>query len=82
MTDTRERREDTRPELVQFFSVDPNDAGCEETMALLDVYVDTVVAGDDPELIMPGITAHLRSCLPCRTDYDGLLAAVTSTNGR
>jgi hypothetical protein len=82
MTDAREPRGDARPALVQLFSVDPRDAGCEETMALLDVYIDTVVAGHDPELTMPGITAHLRSCLPCRMDFDGLLAAVTATNDR
>lgn len=82
MTDAREPRGDTRPALEQFFSVDPRDAGCEQTMALLDVYVDLVVAGHDPELTMPGITAHLRSCLPCRTDYDGLLGAVTAANDR
>ena len=45
---------------------------------LLHVYVDAIVAGRDPEATMPGITAHLRSCLPCQTDFEGLLAAVAA----
>ena len=75
MTDSRKRIGNVA--LTQFFTVDPRDSGCEDTMALLDVYVDSVVAGQDPETTMPGITAHLRSCLPCRMDFEGLLAAVT-----
>ena len=82
MTDEPGRAVATHAVLEQFFTVDPSDAGCEHTMALLDVYVDTVVAGRDPEQAMPGITAHLRSCLPCRTDFEGLLAAVTANNDR
>ncbi|HZC52618.1 MAG TPA: hypothetical protein VE441_08985 [Mycobacterium sp.] len=82
MTDERRPVADVRAALEQFFTVDPSDAGCEHAMALLDVYVDTVVAGRDPEATMPGITAHLRSCLPCRTDFEGLLAAVTANNDR
>ena len=82
MSDKRRPVGDIRPALEQFLAVDPLDAGCEETMALLDVYVDAVVAGRDPERTMPGITAHLRSCLPCRTDFEGLLAAVRAMNQR
>jgi hypothetical protein len=82
MTDERGRVAATREALAQFFLLDPSDAGCEHTMELLDVYVDTIAAGRDPEVTMPGITAHLRSCLPCRTDFEALLAAVTANNDR
>ena len=82
MTDEHRPVADVRAALEKLFTVDPRDAGCEQTMELLDVYVDTVIAGRDPEATMPGITAHLRSCLPCRTDFEGLLAAVTANNDR
>ena len=34
------------------------------------------MAGENPEDRYPGIAAHLRSCLPCADDLDGLVAAV------
>lgn len=70
------RHREPRAALEQFLTVAANDAGCAETMELLDAYVDAVVSGIDPEHRFPGITAHLRSCTPCITDFDGLLAAV------
>lgn len=66
-----------RQALDRFLTTDPADAGCDGTAALLDAYLELVVAGADPELRYPGITAHLRSCLPCAQDFDGLLLAVT-----
>ncbi len=65
-----------REALLRFLHTDDVDAGCEETMRLLHVYVDLVVNGEDPELTHPGIAAHLRTCQPCIDDFDGLLQAV------
>jgi hypothetical protein len=70
--------DEARSALDRFLTTDPFDAGCEETLELLDAYVELVVAGGDPERRYPGITAHLRSCAPCAEDFDGLLAAVRS----
>ena len=61
--------------LELFLLTDPCDAGCAETMRLLPVYVDAMLAGDDPERRHPGIAAHLRACPPCEDDCRGLLAA-------
>lgn len=61
--------------LEGFLSPDPIDAGCGETIAMLDVYVDLLLAGGDPERLLPGIATHLRDCPPCRQDLEGLLAA-------
>jgi hypothetical protein len=80
MTDERGPIGDVRPALEQFLVVDDRDAGCAETMALLHAYVDAIVGGRNPEATRPGITAHLRACLPCRTDFEGLLAVVTATD--
>ncbi len=68
-----------RDVLFRFLHTGEVDAGCEETMRLLHVYVDIVVAGEDPELTHPGIAAHLRTCQPCIEDFDGLLQAVAAT---
>jgi hypothetical protein len=63
--------------LDSFLSTDPRDVGCDETLELLDAYVDLLVSGVDPEERYPGITAHRRDCHPCRQDLDGLIAAWT-----
>ena len=65
-----------RSALERFLTTDPADAGCAETWELLHVYVELVLAGQDPERRYPGIAAHLRACAPCREDFDGLLAAL------
>jgi hypothetical protein len=77
MTTTGDNR--GREALLRFLETDDADTGCEETMRLLHVYVDLVVAGEDPELTHPGIAAHLRTCQPCIEDFDGLLQAVLAT---
>jgi hypothetical protein len=66
---------DEIPAVIRFLATDPADVGCEETIELLDVYADLVLAGEDPEARLPGLTAHLRDCHPCAEDLEGLLAA-------
>ena len=61
--------------LDRMLTTDPLDAGCAETIARLDVYVDLMLAGGRPERRFPGIAAHLEDCAPCRQDLEGLLAA-------
>jgi hypothetical protein len=61
--------------LERFLRTDPRDAGCAETMRWLHVYVDALLAGEDPELRYPGLAVHLRQCSPCADERDGLLAA-------
>lgn len=61
--------------LRRFLETDDRDAGCERTMELLHVYVELVLAGENPEAAYPGITIHLRNCGPCAEDLQGLLAA-------
>jgi hypothetical protein len=65
------------PAVINFLTIDPADAGCEETMELLHVYADLILAGKDPEAHLPGIAAHLRECDPCGEDLQGLLAAAS-----
>jgi hypothetical protein len=66
------------PGLERFLTVDPEDAGCDETFELIDLYVELTLRGGGPELRFPRVAAHLRSCHPCAEDFDGLLLAVSS----
>ncbi len=61
--------------LDSFLDPEPIDAGCAETLRLLDVYVDLLLAGAEPDRRLPGLAAHLRDCPPCHEDLRGLLAA-------
>jgi hypothetical protein len=66
-------------ELEQFLITDPGDAGCDEALRLLHIYVDLVLddsSGAEAARRYPGVAAHLRPCGPCDEDFDGLLHAV------
>jgi hypothetical protein len=67
--------------LHKLLATDPADVGCDATFALLDVYVEVELAGQDPRSRFPGLAAHLRSCEACQADYQGLLAAVSGLDG-
>lgn len=71
-----------REQLTALLTTDPVDCGCAKTLELMHVYLEIVLAGGDPELQAPGITAHLRSCPPCGEDFQGLLAAISAEPGR
>jgi hypothetical protein len=67
-----------RERLDRFLRTDPRDVGCDEAMAVLHIYVDLIVAGEDAAGRYPGVAAHLAACGPCAEDLTGLLAAVAS----
>ena len=63
--------------LERFLRTDPRDVGCDEAMAMLHVYADLMVLGEDAAARYPDVAAHLAACGPCGEDFAGLLAAVT-----
>ena len=67
-----------RERLERLLRTDPRDVGCDEARAVLHIYVDLIVAGEDAAGRYPGVAAHLAACGPCAEDFTGLLAAVAS----
>jgi hypothetical protein len=67
-----------RERLERFLRTDPRDVGCDEAMAVLHIYADLIVTGEDPAGRYPGVAAHLAACGPCAEDLTGLLAAAAS----
>ena len=51
---------------------------CEECFEHLDRYVDTALAGADPDRAVPGMRAHLVGCPACSEDHDSLVAFIGS----
>jgi len=67
-----------RDRLERFLGTDPADAGCAQTMSLMHVFAELVLAGLDAGARYPGVAAHLRGCDACSEDFRGLLAALSA----
>jgi hypothetical protein len=52
------------------------DPGCEACFEVLDRYAEALLAGRQVEELFPEVVAHLESCVACREDTEGLLAAL------
>ena len=66
-----------RDNLERFLHTDPGDAGCGETMSLMHVFAELVLAGLDAAARYPRVAAHLQGCDACGDDYAGLLATLS-----
>ena len=51
---------------------------CEECFDHLDRYVELELAGQDADVAVPGMQAHLEGCPACAEDHDSLHALVRS----
>lgn len=63
-------------EFERFLATDPRDVGCDQAMAALPGYVESLARGLDAAEQYPGLATHLASCGSCADDARGLLAAV------
>jgi hypothetical protein len=53
------------------------EVGCDECFARLDEYVELELAGDDANVALPGLRAHLEGCPACREEHESLRALVS-----
>lgn len=51
--------------------------GCDECFARLDGYVEVEVSGEDADVAVPGLRAHLDGCPACREEHESLRALVS-----
>jgi hypothetical protein len=51
---------------------------CDQCFDLLDVYVESEVAGEDADARVPGMRAHLQGCPACAEEHETLLVIVSS----
>lgn len=54
------------------------EVGCEVCFDELDRYVELELAGENVEVTLPGLRAHLDGCPACREEHDSLRALVES----
>jgi len=57
------------------------EVGCDVCFDELDRYVELELAGDDVEVSVPGLRAHLVGCPACREEYESLRALVSGGPG-
>jgi hypothetical protein len=58
---------------------DGPEVSCEECFERLDEYVELELAGEDADVRVPGMRAHLEGCPACREDHESLLALAGKT---
>lgn len=58
------------------------EVGCEVCFEQLDRYVELELAGEDADLRIPGLRAHLEGCPACREEHEGLRALVGGEDAR
>ena len=51
---------------------------CEECFELLDVYVDSELAGENADERVPGMREHLTGCPACAEEHDSLRDLLTA----
>jgi hypothetical protein len=61
--------------LAVLLAADPGDTGCDVAFQSVDRYAEADLDQSSPQHRFPGVAAHLSCCLPCGTDYQGLMAA-------
>ena len=60
----------------QLLDVAADDPGCEAVFDVLHVYVDALLSGKPAAEPFASVLSHLRQCLACREDAEGLLRAI------
>lgn len=53
------------------------EVGCDVCFDELDRYVDLELAGEDVDVAIPGLRAHLEGCPACREEHESLRALVS-----
>lgn len=50
--------------------------GCETCFQEVDRFVEMLLAGEDPKIVMPLVQHHLEICGNCHEEFDGLIDAL------
>lgn len=64
----------------RFLDTNPRDVGCDQTLAVLHVYVERLASGLNVARQFPGVAAHLSACDTCAEIARGVLLAVQAEN--
>lgn len=73
------RQSDTDRQQLMARLLGPSDPelSCEECFEKLDRYVELELGGEDADLAIPGMRAHLEGCAACAEDHESLRTYLT-----
>lgn len=53
-----------------------DEIGCDTCFEEVDRFVEMLIAGDSPEIVMPLVQHHLEICGNCHEEFDALISAL------
>jgi hypothetical protein len=68
-----------RPLVMALAKTQAKELSCDDVYALLDVYAECLLRGDDVEGLMPLIHHHLAMCPDCAEELSALLRSMETT---
>ena len=69
-------RPDLKQALGRLLGPAEPEVGCDVCFDELDRYVELELAGEDPDVAIPGLRAHLDGCPACCEEHESLRALV------
>jgi hypothetical protein len=70
-------RPDLKQALGRLLGPKEPEVGCDVCFDELDRYVELEIAGEDADVAIPGLRAHLEGCPACREEHESLRALVS-----
>jgi len=70
-------RPDLKQALGRLLGPAAPEVGCDTCFDELDRFVELEVAGENADLAIPGLRAHLDGCPACREEHESLYALVS-----
>jgi len=70
-------RPDLKQALGRILGPAAPEVGCDTCFDELDRFVELEVAGENADLAIPGLRAHLDGCPACREEHESLYALVS-----
>ena len=65
-------------EIVRMLGPSAPELGCDECFDVLDEYVELELHGQDADVAVPGMRAHLEGCPACREEHESLRALLAA----
>jgi hypothetical protein len=76
------KRPDQKQTLARLLGPAEPEVGCDACFEELDRYVELELAGEDADIAIPGLRAHLEGCPACREEHASLYAFIAGDRTR
>jgi hypothetical protein len=76
------KRPDQKQTLARLLRPAEPEVGCDACFEELDRYVELELAGEDADIAIPGLRAHLEGCPACREEHASLYAFIAGDRTR